>query len=263
MRFTCFHEAPQRSLHHCSSAVDVLLLRLQSCQLAQHILTGVLQALTTNPITHTHAHNHPWTYTRQWQTVTKRGRGGNRKNKQKKRVKRLESGQKNWKTQDVNEECSIFWKFLDRSKYKRVFLAVISHVNDVIWLGSEGQRNWETFERGTHNWPVFLLLVCQAGGRLCSAALHTWGKKKNCKRKREVQLISKTAQTLGSHLCYERFLRLGRSLHLQPGQEKQKSLHLQSISQGWHISAHKEYVLDLQCGFNMLLQWKLLPEMKI
>lgn len=205
VRFTCFHEAPQWSLHHCSSAVNVLLLRLQSCQLAQHILTGVLQALTTNPITHTCKHTHIIIHEhtqdngRQSQKEERWGWGEgvqrNRKNKQKKRVKRLESGQKNWRTQDVNEEFSIFCKFLDWSKNKRVFLAVISYVNDVIWLGSEG------FERGKHNWPVFLLLACQAGDRLCSAALHTWGKKK-CKRKREVQLISKTAQTLGSHLCY-------------------------------------------------------------
>lgn len=55
---TCFHEASQSSLHHSGSTINVLLLRLQRCQLTQHILTGVLQTLTTSPITHTHTHTY-------------------------------------------------------------------------------------------------------------------------------------------------------------------------------------------------------------
>lgn len=73
---TCFHEASQSSLHHSGSAVDVFLLRVQRCQLAHHILTGVLQTLTTSPISHTHTYTQSYMNIHRTKTSRKSGKRG-------------------------------------------------------------------------------------------------------------------------------------------------------------------------------------------
>ena len=122
---TCLHEASQASLHHGGSAVDVLLLRLQRRQLAQHVLAGVLQTLTTSRITHTHAckrtHTHEHTQD-EWPTATERRMEmeedkKKKKKKKKKKVKRLERGRRNRKRNAEGSQSSK-WFVYNRFKVK-------------------------------------------------------------------------------------------------------------------------------------------------
>lgn len=172
--------------------------------------------------THTITHEHTQDNGRQSQREEREGGKGKREPGEMR--KQEEEGQKIREQPKELEKSSCEWRMFNILE----ILAAISHVSVVIWSDSEGQRNRETFKQGTHNWPVVLLLVWQAGCQLCSAALHTCDKTtcertESKKQRGEVKLISKNAQTSGSHLCYWRSLRSSQSLHLQPGQEKEKT----------------------------------------
>lgn len=110
---TCFHKASQSSLHHSSSAVDVFLLCLQCCQLAQHILAGVLQTLTTNPTHHTHTHTHTITHEhtpRHWQTVTEKWKGERKQENTEEEGQEIKGWAKNQKNHAVNEASLMNWR---------------------------------------------------------------------------------------------------------------------------------------------------------
>lgn len=181
------------------------------------------------PQTHTCKHTHTQSPMNIHRTMAdshkeRKGRGGKergspekRENK-KKRVKRLESGQKNWENQDVNEECSISWKFLQPLVMLMMWLDLTVRAKETEKPLSEEHITDQCF------FFLFGRLGISCAQQICTRATkHTRERTESKKQRGEVKLISKKAQTSGSHLCYWRFLRWSQSLHLQPGQDKEKT----------------------------------------